>query len=108
MKRFLKTCYRCGAGLREATILKEGVPLYCMRCPSCGEEYFTSSELIRFDILTGRRSDVRTFGTLGDSTILRLPPAIVARYGIKPKDLAVFEERSDGILIRPVGDLKNT
>ena len=73
-----------------------------LRCPKCKEEYFTSSELIKFDILTGRRKMIRKFGVLGDSTILRLPNKVIKDYKIKPGDYGVFEERPDGILIKPV------
>ena len=102
MKRFMRTCYRCGADVKTAGVIKEGIRLECMRCPKCGEEYFTSSELMKFDIRTGRRTLVRKFGNLGDSTVMRIPPKIIRNYDIKPGDYGVFEERPDGILIRHV------
>ena len=102
MKPFMKTCYRCNTQVKTATAVKEGIKLDCMRCPKCGEEYFTSSELIKFDIKTGRRTMIRKFGNLGDSTVMRIPPKIIKDYKIKPGDYGVFEERPDGILIRPV------
>ena len=102
MKPFLKTCYKCKSSVKTATCMKEGIKLNCLRCSKCGEEYFTSSELIKFDILTGKRKLVRKFGILGDSTVMRLPPKIVQNYNIKPGDYALFEEKQEGILIRPV------
>lgn len=102
MKKFMKTCYLCGTEVKSARCRKEGVLLNCMRCPKCGEEYFTSSEILKFDIKTGRRSMVRKFGTLGDSTYMRFPPKVLEKFKIKPGDYGVFEERPDGILIRPV------
>ena len=98
----MKTCYKCKSRVKAATCLKEGVTLNCLRCSQCGEEYFTSSELIKFDILTGKRKLVRKFGILGDSTVMRLPPKIVQHYKIKAGDYALFEEKADGILIKPV------
>lgn len=56
MKKFMKTCYKCGADVKTAKCVKEGITLECLKCPKCGEEYFTSSELIKFDIKTGRRN----------------------------------------------------
>jgi len=34
--------------VKKAKVMKDNVSLNCMRCPMCGEEYFTSSELTRF------------------------------------------------------------
>jgi len=66
------------------------------------EEYLTSSELIKFDIKTGRRKLIRKFGILGDSTFMRLPIEVVKQYKIKPGDYGLFEKRPEGILIKPV------
>ncbi len=100
--KFMKTCYRCAVNVEVATVVKEGVELRCLKCPKCGEEYFTSSELVRFDILTGRRKMVRKFGVLGDSMIMRFPQQVLEHYNIKPGDYAVFEEKKEGILLKPV------
>ena len=102
MKKFMKTCYKCGTGVKIAKCVKEGVDLDCLKCPKCGEEYFTSSELIKFDIKTGKRKLIRKFGVLGDSTIMRFPNQVLDDYSIKPGDYGVFEKRSEGILIKPI------
>lgn len=101
MKKFMKTCYKCGTDVKLTKCTKEGVSLNCLKCPKCGEEYFTSSELIKLDILTGKRKLVRKFGVLGDSTIMRFPKKLVEDYKIKPGDYGIFEEKPDGILIKP-------
>ena len=98
----MKICYKCGSNVKPATVMKEGIHLHCLQCPKCREEYFTSSELVRFDILTGKRKLVRKFGTLGDSIIMRIPNQILQEYKIKPGDYGVFMEKPDGILIKPV------
>lgn len=98
----MKTCYKCNTEVKVATAIKEGVELHCLRCPKCAEEYFTSSELIKFDILAGRIAMVRKFVVLGDSTVMRFPPKVLDDYDIKPGDYALFEEKPDGILIKPV------
>ena len=102
MKKFIRTCYKCGAHVMPAKCIKEGISLNCLRCPECREEYFTSGELIKFDIRTGRRQLVRKFGTLGDSTVMRFPGSVLRDFGIRPGDYGLFEKRPDGILIRPV------
>ena len=102
MKKFMKTCYKCGIDVKVSKCVKEGISLNCLKCPKCGEEYFTSSELIKFDIMTGRTKLVRKFGVLGDSMVMRFPTKLVEDYKIKPGDYGVFEERPEGILIKPV------
>lgn len=98
----MKTCYKCNNDVKIAKCVKEGISLNCLRCSKCGEEYFTSSELLKFDILTGKRKMVRKFGSLGDSVVMRLPPKILKDFKINPGDYALFEERPEGILIKPV------
>ena len=100
MKPFMKKCYKCNSDVKVAKAKKDGVLLDCMKCPKCGEEYFTSSELIKFNIKTGRRKMIRKFGILGDSTVMRIPPAVVKDFSIKPGDYGVFERKPDGILIK--------
>lgn len=102
MERFMKKCYKCNTDVKPAKCVKDGISLKCMRCQKCGEEYFTSSELIKYDIKTGKREMIRKFGTVGDSIVLRLPSKVLQDYKIKPGDYGVFENRSDGILIKPV------
>ena len=102
MKLFMKKCYKCKSNVKITKCIKEGITLNCLKCPKCGEEYFTSSELIKFDIKTGRRKLVRKFGVLGDSTVMRFPTKILDNYKIKPGDYGVFEEKPEGILIKPI------
>ena len=102
MKKFMKKCYKCGTDIKIFKCIKEGVSLNCLKCSKCGEEYFTSSELIKFDIKTGRRKLIRKFGILGDSTIMRFPNQVIDDFKIKPGDYGVFEKRPEGILIKPI------
>jgi hypothetical protein len=102
MKQFMKKCYKCNSEVKVSKCVKEGITLNCLKCPKCGEEYFTSSELIKFDILTGKKELIRKFGVLGDSTIIRIPNKVLKDYKINPEDYGIFEERPDGILIKPM------
>ena len=101
MKKFMKTCYKCGTEVKPSRSVKDGIRLGCMKCPRCGEEYYTSSELVKFDILSGKRKMVRKFGVLGDSTIVRVPNQIIREFDLKPGDYGVFEKSEEGILIKP-------
>ena len=86
---------KCQHCQEEVSVLKK-------TCPKCGEEYFTSTELTKFDILSGRKKMVRKFGVLGDSTIMRFPSNLIKHYKIKPGDFGIFEEVPEGILIKPL------
>ena len=97
----MKTCYKCGKDVKVAKCIKEGVELNCLKCPKCKEEYFTSSELIKHDIKTGKRKLIRKFGVIGDSTVMRIPTQVLKEHKIKPGDYGIFENRPEGILIKP-------
>ena len=98
----MKECYKCGTDIEISKCIKEGITLNCLKCPKCGEEYFTSSELIKFDIKKGNRKLIRKFGVLGNSTVIRFPNEILKDYKISPEDYGVFEEKPEGILIKPI------
>jgi len=53
----MKKCYNCNEEVKISRSIKEGIKLNCLRCIGCGEEYFTSSELVKFDILRRRKFD---------------------------------------------------
>lgn len=102
MKKFMEKCYKCETDVKVDTTIKEGFTLNCLKCPKCGEEYFTSSELVKFDILSGKKKMIRKFGVLGASTVMRFPSNVLKNYDIKPGDYGLFENRPDGILIKPI------
>jgi hypothetical protein len=102
MKQFMKECYKCKVNVKPAVIVEDGETMNCLKCPKCGEKYFTSSEIIKHDIKTGKRKFVRKFGVIGDSTVMRIPTHVLKEYNIKPGDYGVFENRPDGILIKPI------
>ena len=102
MKKFMKECYKCKEKVKIAKCVKDGITLNCLKCPKCGEEYFTSSELVKFDILRGNRKMIRKFGTLGDSMVMRFPSDVIRDYKIKPGDYGIFEKKPEGILIKPI------
>ncbi|MDD9953324.1 MAG: AbrB/MazE/SpoVT family DNA-binding domain-containing protein [Candidatus Woesearchaeota archaeon] len=102
MKQFMKTCYECNIPVKKAVHNEGGVALNCLLCPKCGEKYFVSSEIVKWEILSGKRKNIRKFGTLGDSTIIRLPQKILEQFSITAGDYGLFEKHQDGILVKPV------
>ncbi|MEK6858210.1 MAG: AbrB/MazE/SpoVT family DNA-binding domain-containing protein [Nanoarchaeota archaeon] len=102
MTKFLKKCYKCNVEVKEFKAVKDNITLNCLKCPKCNEEFFTSSELIKYDILTGKRKMIRKFGIVGESPVIRLPEEIIKSYKIEPGDYGLFEKREEGFLVRTV------
>lgn len=102
----MKTCYKCHIELEDTTTLMNGIKLRCQKCSKCGEEYFTSSELMRYDVLKGNRTMIRKFGILGRSTVIRIPEGVVSKLKIRKGDYAYFEMRPEGLLIKPFSNSK--
>ncbi len=101
-KKFMEKCYKCNVKLKETTAIREGVDIYFLKCSKCGEEFYTSDELIRHDVLTGKRKLTRKFGLLGNSSIIRIPGHLVFDFKIVAGDIGVFEKIPEGILIKPI------
>lgn len=102
MKKFLEKCYKCNVDVKEAKVTKNNIVLKCLKCPKCNEEFFTSSELIKYDILTGKRKMIRKFGIVGVSSVIRLPEEIIKQYKIQPGDYGLFEKKDQGFIIKPI------
>jgi ribosomal protein S27AE len=49
MKKLMNICYKCGSSVKLAKCKKEGITLDCTKCPECGEEFFTSSEILKLE-----------------------------------------------------------
>lgn len=58
MKKFIETCYKCNVKVVECHVVKHGIEVYCLKCPKCDEQYFTTSELMRLDSLRKRREEI--------------------------------------------------
>ena len=102
MERFIDKCYKCKVKVKSAKVIKNKIELSCLKCPKCKEEFFTAGELTRYDIIRGKKSILRRFGILGDSLIVRVPPKIIEKQGIKPGDYAQFEVKDGNIVIKTV------
>ena len=86
----MKKCV-CGGKFIETTIERSGIKLNGMRCSKCGEVYFPSSEMMRYEILTGKSSLVRKVRKSGDSIIVTVPKQIVEKFNVHEDDMVYFE-----------------
>lgn len=88
--------------MEEAGSRMEGVKLKCLKCVKCGEELYSASEMLRYEVLTGKRKPVRKITMLGSSMAVRLPKKLVEEVDIHEGDLAYFEKHPEGVLIKVV------
>ncbi len=94
------TCYLCGAKMKQMKTRMEDVELKSLKCTKCGEELYPAGEMLKYEVLTGKRP-ARKFFTAGNSIAIRIPANIVKKEKIQPdKDLAVFDIKPKGLLIR--------
>ena len=79
-------CVKCGKSMKTATELFHGFPIKGWKCPGCGEVVFGEKELqpiLQYNKLraTGKGVAVKV-GSLGNSTIIRVPKVAEQLYGI--------------------------
>jgi uncharacterized OB-fold protein len=98
----MKKCL-CGGPLAEGFEEREGVKLKGMRCRKCGEIYVPSSELVRFEILTGRRkAQLRKVRRIASSYVITLPTQVMKEDEIHENDYVLFEKTKAGRLIKVI------
>jgi len=96
----LKNCPVCKAKLKKIIVEKKDVALAGYKCEKCNEVYFPSSEIVRYEILTGKRKPVRTIGRVGNSIIIRIPSKLANEFGIKEGYVAYFEKRNHDVSVK--------
>ncbi|MBI2543193.1 MAG: hypothetical protein HYW24_03340 [Candidatus Aenigmarchaeota archaeon] len=97
-KKELSTCPICQSGLEETTVVRKGIKLHGFKCKKCGEIVFPSSEVFKYEILSGKKN-VREVRRVGNSIVIGLPKALAEEVGIKSGDLAYFEGKGKEIRV---------
>ncbi len=97
----IKNC-ACGGKMADTAVERSGIKLKGLKCKKCGEIYFPSSEMMRYEILTGRSSLVRKVRKSGDSMIVTVPKQIIEKFSVHEDDMIYFEtgENNKEITIR--------
>ena len=103
MKKFMKTCYKCKTNVKEATVVKDGIKLKCLKCPKCGEEIMTMKQL---KVLASKYRKLRsakdiTFAKWGNSIAVRIPSDIANEYKISVGKRGTLTKDKEGIKIIP-------
>ena len=97
----MKKCAMCNGTLVSHFEVSESVRIAGFKCKSCGETFWPSSEMLRWEVLTGRRKTARKVGILGDSLVVRIPKS-VAKDVVREGDYALFEKAKEGFLVKIV------
>ncbi len=97
----MERCVLCKGGLKPYEETSEGVAIRGWKCNSCGETFYPSSEMLRWEVLTGRRSDfARKVREVGNSFGVTLPRKLVKEEGIHKNDFILFEKTDKGTKIK--------
>ncbi len=97
----MEKCVVCGGGLEKHAEESDGVRLQGWKCRNCGETFFSSSEMLRWEVLTGRRKPfVRRVRTVGNSKVVTLPEKILQKTRVHDNDLVLFDQTPAGLLLR--------
>ena len=95
----LGRCTACGGRLARHAEPKDGQDIEGTRCVKCGEVLFTFSELLRWEVLTGKRKpDVRRVRRVGGSLVVTIPDRI-AEDLVHERDLALFRKEKGRLVL---------
>ncbi|UCH90079.1 MAG: AbrB/MazE/SpoVT family DNA-binding domain-containing protein [Thermoplasmata archaeon] len=96
-------CALCKGKLRKHKELKDEVEIKGWKCSKCKETYFSSNELLKWEIFSGRRkNNVRKIRKVGNSFTVTLPNTFVRADNINNNDLAIFKRHKDGYILQIV------
>ncbi len=99
----MERCVLCKGELNPHKEQSEGVEISGWKCAKCEETFFPASQMLRWEVLTGKRSDLaRKVRKIGNSIAVTLPKKLVKEIGIHKDDYILFEKTSRGTLLKVV------
>lgn len=102
-----KKCIECGGKLEKVSVKREKIELEAWKCSKCGEEYYPSEQITKFEIMTGRmKKYVRKARIVGMSIVVTIPKELTEKYDIEQGELLYFEPRKEGLLLKPIETAK--
>jgi len=97
----MERCVICKGKLTDHKEKKDGVEIHGWKCTKCNETYFSSNELLKWEVLSGRRKDnVRKIRKVGNSFTVTFPNIFIKNDEIHDNDLAIFKKKKDGYLVQ--------
>lgn len=74
----MERCALCKGELHPHKEKSEGIEIKGWKCGKCRETFFSASEMLRWEVLTGRRSAmIRKVREIGNSIAVTLPKKLV-------------------------------
>jgi hypothetical protein len=99
----MERCVLCKGFLESYKEVSEGVEIKGWKCKKCHETFFPSSEMLRWEVLTGKRSQMaRKVREIGNSVVITLPKKLVKEEGIHKNDYILFERTEKGMLMKVI------
>lgn len=99
----MERCALCKGELKPHKEVNAGVEINGWKCKKCEETFFPASEMLRWEVLTGRRSDIaRKVREIGNSMTVTLPKKLVVEIGIHENDYILFEKAKDGMMLKVI------
>jgi DNA-directed RNA polymerase subunit M/transcription elongation factor TFIIS len=103
----IRKCIECGGRLEKVSVKREGVSLEAWKCSKCGEEYYSSEQVTKYEIMTGKmKKYVRKARIIGMSIVVTIPKELTEKYDIDQGELLYFEPKKDGLLLKPIETVK--
>ena len=97
----MEKCVLCKGKLTKHKEKKDGVDISGWKCTKCNETFFSSQDLLKWEVLSGRRKDnVRKIRKVGNSFTVTFPNIFVKKDEIHDNDLAIFKKKKDGYLVQ--------
>lgn len=97
----MERCAICKGKLEDHKEKRDGVEIKGWKCSKCDETYFSSNELLRWEVLSGKRTDnVRKIRRVGNSLTITFPNIFVKNDEIHDDDLAIFKKTKKGYLLQ--------
>lgn len=102
MKKWGECCHVCGRKMVECNIDFRGVQLRGWKC-KCGEEVFPFEEVLRYEVIKGRRnSDIRSVTKMGNSLVVSIPTEYAKQMNIKKGSKLLFFKAANFLKLMPV------
>ncbi len=97
----MERCAICKGKLEDHKEKRDGVEIKGWKCSKCDETYFSSNELLRWEVLSGKRTDnVRKIRRVGNSLTITFPNIFVKNDEIHDDDFAIFKKTKKGYLLQ--------
>lgn len=95
-------CYKCKKTMKKGKVTLKNIVLEGWIC-ECGEKIVPSKEVVKYEVLTGRRrSDIRTVTKMGNSLVVSIPKEYLKPLHIHRGSKLVFVKDENELKLVPL------